>query len=111
MGKDQRRRRRQAAADRIVAGDRLLDGEDPDSLYPEDAQHWAGVYGELLSFKEDLLATARHRLALMSQAEAKKEVTGTDIQILEAERERLRRRLDFWETRIAQIERGGGAER
>jgi len=103
-----KRQRRKAAIDMIVSGERLLEGEDPDSPYLEDAQHWAGVYGELLSFKEDLLATARQRLALMTESQAKKEVTGTDIQILEAERERLRHRLQFWETRIDEIERSGG---
>ena len=27
---------------------RLLPGEDPATPYPEDAQHWAAVYEELL---------------------------------------------------------------
>jgi hypothetical protein len=106
MGTERGKRTRRAAVEKIVSGDRLLEGEDPDSPYAEDAQHWAGVYGELLSFKEDLLATARQRLVRMSETQAKKEVTGTDIQILEAERDRLRRRLAFWESRIVRIERG-----
>jgi hypothetical protein len=110
MAADGGKRRRKAALDKVVSNDRLLEGEDPDSPYAEDAQHWAGVYGELLSFKEDLLATARQRLAQMSVAQAKKEVTGTDIQILETERDRLRRRLKFWEARIVKIERGAGGE-
>jgi hypothetical protein len=109
MGTERGKRRRKKAVEKIVSGDRLLDGEDPDTPYADDAQHWAGVYGELLSFKEDLLATARQRLARMSDAQAKKEVTGTDVQILEAERDRLRRRLQFWESRIVTIERGRGA--
>jgi hypothetical protein len=45
----------------------------------------------------------------MSEGGAKKEVTGTDVQILEIERDRLRRRLGFWEERIIKIERGAGA--
>jgi hypothetical protein len=106
MGNDRGRRRRRDVVEKIVSTDRLLEGEDPDSPYAEDAQHWAGVYGELLSFKEDLLATARQRLARMSESQAKKEVTGTDVQILEAERDRLRRRLEFWEHRIVTLERG-----
>ena len=110
MRTDRGRRRRKAVVEKIISGDRLLDGEDPDTPYAEDAQHWAGVYGELLSFKEDLLATARQRLARMSETQAKKEVTGTDVQILEAERDRLRRRLQFWEGRIVTIERGAGAQ-
>ena len=102
------RNRMKRAVDKTMDRDRLLEGEDPDTPYLEDAQHWASVYGELLSFKEDLLATARQRLARMSEGSAKKEVTGTDVQILEVERDRLRRRLDFWEVRIKEIERGGG---
>jgi hypothetical protein len=100
-------RKRRAVAN-AMAEERLLEGEDPDSPYLEDAQHWAAVYGELLSFKEDLLSTARQRLARMSEGSAKKEVTGTDLQLLEAERDRLRRRLSFWEERTRKIERGGG---
>jgi hypothetical protein len=101
-------RQRKRAVEKTMDIDRLLEGEDPESPYLEDAQHWASVYGELLSFKEDLLSTARQRLARMSEGSAKKEVTGTDVQILEVERDRLRRRLDFWELRIRKIERGGG---
>jgi len=103
----QNNQRQRRAAEKTMDVDRLLEGEDPDSPYLEDAQHWASVYGELLSFKEDLLSTARQRLARMSEGSAKKEVTGTDIQILEVERDRLRRRLDYWELRIRKIERGG----
>ena len=57
-----------------------------------------------------LAPTARQRLVKMSEGSAKKEVTGGDIQILEVERDRLRRRLDFWELRIHKIERGSAAE-
>jgi hypothetical protein len=105
-GGEQRRKKR--AVEDALDGDRLLQGEDPESPYVEDAQHWAAVYGELLSFKEDLLATARQRLARMSEGTAKKEVTGTDVQILEVERDRLRRRLNFWEARIRKVERADG---
>jgi hypothetical protein len=105
---DGAQRRKKRAVEDALDGDRLLQGEDPESPYLEDAQHWAAVYGELLSFKEDLLSTARQRLARMSEGTAKKEVTGTDIQILEVERDRLRRRLNFWETRIRKVERASG---
>jgi hypothetical protein len=44
----------------------------------------------------------------MSEGTAKKEVTGTDVQILEVERDRLRRRLNFWEARIRKVERADG---
>lgn len=33
----------------------LLPGEDPDSLFLEDAVHCVGVYGELLAMKAALL--------------------------------------------------------
>jgi hypothetical protein len=102
------RGRNKRALEDTLDGDRLLQGEDPNSSDPEDARHWAAVYGELLSFKEDLLSTARQRQARMSEATAKKEVTATDIQILEVERDRLRRRLNFWEAKIRKVERADG---
>lgn len=32
----------------------LLPGEQPDTGYPEDAEHWLTVYSELLQFATDL---------------------------------------------------------
>jgi len=57
------------------------------------------VYTELLAFKDRTLATAHHSLGGMSEEEARVEMAQTDLTVMEAERDRLRRHLDFWKQR------------
>lgn len=47
------------AVEKLRDNDRLLDGEDPKSTDPEDAEHWVQVYGELLGFKDNLVGDAK----------------------------------------------------
>ena len=75
---------------------RLLEGEDPATPHPEEATHWVDVYTELLTFKERTLSTAERNIARMAEPEARKDIEKTDLTVLEAERDRLRKRLDFW---------------
>lgn len=96
------------AAHEAVAPDRLMDGENPATGFPEDARHWTGVYAELLSLKRDLIGTARQRAEAMS-SRAAEEVRTTDLVILEAEADRLQRRLRFWETRLRDLDPDGAA--
>jgi len=86
------------------AGDeaRLMRGEDPETTYLEDAEHWSGVYKELLAFKRDLLDFTRERIARMKPP-ASNELATTDLVILEAEHDRLRGRFDFWEERRREL--------
>jgi hypothetical protein len=81
-----------------VERDRLLDREDPETRYLEDARHWADVYRELVSFKDEMLATTHERL-VQSPPDVRSELERTDLVVLGAERERYRRRLDFWQRR------------
>jgi hypothetical protein len=87
-----------------VDEDRLLEGEDPKTIELEDAVHWRDVYGELLGFKRKLLSTVDRSSARLA-AESLQEVT-IDVAILEAERDRLERRLRFWSERCRRLERG-----
>ena len=89
------------------AGDeeRLMRGENPETTYLEDAEHWAGVYRELLAFKQDLLDFTKERIARMKPP-ASNELATTDLVILEAEHERLRSRSDFWENRRRELSPG-----
>ncbi|MFN2464138.1 MAG: hypothetical protein ABR573_09600 [Candidatus Dormibacteria bacterium] len=82
--------------------DRLMRGEDPATTYLEDAEHWTGVYSELLSFKQDLLAFTKGRIGRMAPP-ASNELATTDLVIMEAEYARLRSRHDFWETRRREL--------
>ena len=89
----------QKAAGEAVDPDRLLEGEDPETPHPKEASHWVEVYSELMTFKERAVATAHRDLAQMPEAAARAETTRTDLAVLEAERDRIGRRLDFWKRR------------
>jgi hypothetical protein len=93
-----------------VAGDpgRLLHGEDPGTEFADDARHWIAVYKELLGFKHDMLANLRERTGTLSE-EARGEVLDTDIPVMEAEAERFRIRIAFWERRRDELSGGNGS--
>jgi len=93
------------AAQKSVDPDRLIDGEDPDTRYVEDAAHWITVYSELVLFKERLVDSATDGLRNMTEAQAREEVGTTDLLVLTAERDRLRRRLDYWKERQRELNR------
>jgi len=86
------------AAHKAGDEDRLMRGENPETTYLEDAEHWEGVYRELLAFKQDLLDFTKDRIARMKPP-ASNEFATTDLVIMEAEHRRLRIRFDFWENR------------
>ena len=92
-----------AYRDRLKVRDpnRLLEGEDPDSTYPDDAKHWVAVYAELLGFKENVVEAAASSAAHLPE-DAQPEA-GDDLTILEAERQRLERRYRFWQARLAEL--------
>jgi hypothetical protein len=99
---------RKAALD-AVEPERLLEGEDEDTAYLDDAMHWAKVYVELLDFKRSLLSVAEQRIADMHE-DAGSEVEETDIKVLAAEAARFERRLDFWQERIETLQASSGTE-
>lgn len=75
--------------------DRLLEGEDPQTVFAQDARHWVAVYRELIAFRSDVLARVQaqvRRLPASSRAAA----TATDTAIIEEQLVRYRRRLEFW---------------
>ena len=83
----------QKAALDAVEPERLLDGEDEDTSYLDDAVHWTKVYMELLDFKRSLLAVAEDGVTAMHD-DAGSEVKDTDLKVLKAEAARFERRLD-----------------
>jgi hypothetical protein len=91
------------AALRAVDPDRLLEGEDPRTKYVEDAAHWITVYSELVLFKERLVDTAGEAMRNMTEIHAREEVGKTDLMVLTAERDRLKRRLDYWKERQREL--------
>jgi hypothetical protein len=95
----------QNAALDAVEPERLLDGEDEQTTYADDAVHWTKVYRELLEFKRSLLNLAEHRVNLMGD-DAGSEVKDTDLKVLKAEAARFERRLAFWQVRTNELSRG-----
>ena len=81
---------------------RLLPGEDPDSPYREDAEHWVEVYRELVETKSGILAKLREdRRGLDPAGQAE---LSHDDRVLQIELERLRVRLAAWEQRLRQAD-------
>ena len=82
---------------RIIDFNRLLEGENRESYTADDVRHWRAVYMDLVQFKEDLLGQTHEHI--QEVPETKNELGGLDVPFLEAEMERLRRGLAFWESR------------
>lgn len=81
--------------------DRLLEGEDPTTTFLDDAKHWAHVYKELLEFKQNVAGKAEK--AADDLPDAAQPEAEADLTILEAERERLERRYQFWQNRLGEL--------
>jgi hypothetical protein len=81
---------------RIVDFSRLMEGENRDSYDVADIAHWRAVYADLIGFKELLLGETRDHIQKVP--DTKKELAGVDLPFLEAEMERLRKGLAFWES-------------
>jgi hypothetical protein len=92
----------QHAALDAVEPERLLDGEDEQTTYADDAVHWTKVYRELLEFKHTLLNVAEQSVVSMGD-DAGSEVKDTDLKVLKAEAARFERRLAFWNLRTNEL--------
>jgi hypothetical protein len=92
----------QNAALDAVEPERLLDGEDEQTTYADDAVHWTKVYRELLEFKHSLLNVAEQSVTSMGD-DAGSEVRDTDLKVLKAEAARFERRLAFWQLRTNEL--------
>jgi hypothetical protein len=81
---------------KIVNFSRLMEGENRDNYDASDIAHWRAVYTDLVRFKEQLMGQTRDHIQKVP--DTKKELAGVDIPFLEAEMERLRKGLAFWES-------------
>lgn len=82
--------------------DRLLEGEDPESLRPQDTRHWISVYRKMIAFKDDPLERVTGDLMHVS-APAKTDLND-DIKLIDLQLIRYRRRLDYWVQRQLELE-------
>ncbi len=91
----------QDAVERMADRERLLEGEDPDTTDPEEAQRWLTAYSELLGFKHDVVGQAEASAkGLPDRAKPEAEA---DLTLLRSERERLHRRYEYWQKRAAEL--------
>lgn len=79
-----------------------LPGEDPDTRYLDDADHWIVVYSELLDFKVTLLRQLNESVQHM-EPEGVEEISRTDAIVLQAEADRFRKRLAMWRRRREEL--------
>jgi hypothetical protein len=88
---------------RLVDFNRLMDGENRESYDADDITLWRAVYADMIEFKERLLSQTREHIRKVPETD--KELGGIDIPFLEAEMQRLKRGLEFWESRRPKGER------
>ncbi|HXM72197.1 MAG TPA: winged helix-turn-helix domain-containing protein [Candidatus Dormibacteraeota bacterium] len=86
----------------LTKRDRLLEGEDPESMRPQDTKHWISVYREMIAFKDDLLKRVVGNLEHVSRA-AKSDLSD-DVTLIQGQLDRYRRRMDFWVERQLELE-------
>jgi|GEM_PF-2796569 len=82
-------------ARRALDRNRLLDGENPDSMEAEDAVRWSAIYAELIEFKHALLAQMRRGLRELP-VEAATEIRTVDMAIIRKQLERYEACRAFW---------------
>jgi DNA-binding response OmpR family regulator len=87
----------------VAQGDRLLEGENPTTMYKQDARHWIAVYRQMISFKDQLLGRIRAQVETLPP-QARRDVMENDVSILEIQLSRYQRRIEFWYARQWELE-------
>jgi DNA-binding response OmpR family regulator len=87
----------------VAQTERLLEGENPSTTYQQDARHWIAVYRQMISFKDELLARIRAQVLTLLPA-ARRDVIDNDVSLLEVQRSRYQRRIEFWYARQWELE-------
>jgi DNA-binding response OmpR family regulator len=87
----------------VAQTDRLLEGENPSTMFRQDARHWIAVYRQMIAFKDQLLARMRAQVRTLPPA-ARRDVIANDVSVLELQLRRYQRRLEFWYARQWELE-------
>lgn len=95
-------RRQEELGGRRTRVDHMQPGEDPNYAHPEEAEHWAAVYRELMNFKRELLGELE-RMTNTTDDPAVADELGQDRDILLAELERLELHHAFWMERLTDL--------
>jgi DNA-binding winged helix-turn-helix (wHTH) protein len=87
----------------VAQPDRLLEGEDPRTIYKQDARHWIAVYRQMISFKDELLRRMRAQADTLPEA-GRRDVMENDVAVIEGQLTRYQRRIEFWFDRQWELE-------
>jgi len=80
-----------------------MDGEvQPRDATMQQALYWRHIYTDILFMEEKVLARIRELMALESET-SRREVELTNVPVVVAQAERFRRRLGYWDARIAEL--------
>ena len=90
------------AADRALSADWGLDDEDRGTDSLSVARFWVAVYEQLLAFDEQLYEVISEQIKRLPVV-AMVEVRATKMLLVEAQLERIRTRLAFWQTREREL--------
>ena len=88
---------------RSAKHERLLEGEDPNTVFASDVRHWIAVYREMVGFSEDVLGRLQAQLKTLPRA-ASQDGVADDVSTIAGQLDRYRRRLEFWYQRQWQLE-------
>ncbi|HEV2029634.1 MAG TPA: winged helix-turn-helix domain-containing protein [Candidatus Dormibacteraeota bacterium] len=87
----------------VVQSDRLLEGENPTTMFKQDARHWIAVYRQMISFKDGLLGRIQTHVRTLPPA-GRRDVMENDVGVLVMQLGRYQRRLEFWYARQWELE-------
>jgi hypothetical protein len=99
----------QEAARRSLDPERLLPGEDLQSVEPDDAAHWARIYRELMQAKQTLADDLAASLREVGD-EAHAELESVDMVMIKVQLDRFQRRFRYWSTRQRELQATGQRE-
>lgn len=80
----------------------LQAGEDVETPYLDDAEHWVSVYGELVEFKLDLLGQIDQHMEDAEHLQTEQELD-RDRRATELELERIQLHLAYWQQRREEL--------
>lgn len=87
----------------VAQPDRLLEGENPTTMFRQDARHWIAVYRQMISFKDDLLRRIRAQAGSLPPG-GREDVMENEIALIERQLMRYQRRIEFWFARQWELE-------
>lgn len=91
------------AAERGGDWSKRMDGEGvPAEATMKQALYWREIYAEIYAMEEKVLARVRQLMEAQSEV-ARREVQLTNVPVVEAQAERFRQRLGYWETRVKDL--------